>query len=516
MHYGTAFAGLILILPVYLSLRRRSTVRNIRGPTSPSWVFGHMLQLLLPPQYGDYEFIWQKLYGPVYRLKGCFGQDRLMISDPLALQYMVNSPHFDHGPILENGINLMFDENCVLAMKGETHKRFRAALNIGFTAAAVRNYQPVFERVAQGVAEQLEEASGSPLDICPVFSDATLSAIGQASFGYSTEDFGEEFVANNARIMALSYGQSAVQILGEAVGARVPKWAWRAAIHLPTATFKVIRTAKYLAHQIGHHVVRKKLDAARQGLRTGSDIDIFDILLQPDCSGKKRSALSKEEIVAQTGIILIGGQDTAANTMIFGLLELARNPEFQDQLRAEIHATRAASPILVYDSMPLLNAFIKETLRLYPAGALSERIAIQDTVIPLMDSLKTSTEELTKNIRVGKGQIVIMGVASYQRLESIWGEDAHRFRPSRWIDGTVSQRQAVGPYANLLAFFGGPGVCLGWRFAILEMQVFFCELVGRFSFALPEDNSIRTRFAGTLMPITSDGQKAAPLRITPL
>jgi hypothetical protein len=95
---------------------------------------GHMLQLLLPPQYGDYEFIWQKLYGPVYRLKGCFGvssrqlhrsvllidsqQDRLMISDPLALQYMVNSPHFDHGPILENGINLMFDENCVLAMKG--------------------------------------------------------------------------------------------------------------------------------------------------------------------------------------------------------------------------------------------------------------------------------------------------------------------------------------------------------------------------------------------------------------
>jgi hypothetical protein len=34
-----------------------------------------------------------------------------------------------------------------------------------------------------------------------------------------------------------------------------------------------------------------------------------------------------------------------------------------------------------------------------------------------MDSLKTSTEELTKNIRVGKGQIVIMGVASYQR----WG-----------------------------------------------------------------------------------------------
>jgi hypothetical protein len=34
---------------------------------------GHMLQLLLPATYGDYEFGWQELYGPVYRLKGCFG-----------------------------------------------------------------------------------------------------------------------------------------------------------------------------------------------------------------------------------------------------------------------------------------------------------------------------------------------------------------------------------------------------------------------------------------------------------
>jgi hypothetical protein len=61
-----------------------------------------------------------------------------------------------------------------------------------------------------------------------------------------------------------------------------------------------------------------------------------------------------------------------------------------------------------------------------------------------MDSLKTSTGELTKHIRVGKGQI---------RLKSFWGDDAHKFRPSRWIDGTISQGQAVGPYANLSVNF---------------------------------------------------------------
>jgi hypothetical protein len=28
---------------------------------------------MMPPMYGDYEFKWQKMYGLVYRLKGCFG-----------------------------------------------------------------------------------------------------------------------------------------------------------------------------------------------------------------------------------------------------------------------------------------------------------------------------------------------------------------------------------------------------------------------------------------------------------
>ena len=49
---------------------------------------------------------------------------------------------------------------------------------------------------------------------------------------------------------------------------------------------------------------------------------------------------------------------------------------------------------------------------------------------------------------------------------------------------------------------------------ILEMQVMICELVGKFSFALPEDDVIRTRLANTLLPTVRSGAKAAPLRIT--
>jgi hypothetical protein len=45
-------------------------------------------------------------------------QNRLMISDPLALQYILNSPQFGHGPNAENVMDLILDRNAVVAAKG--------------------------------------------------------------------------------------------------------------------------------------------------------------------------------------------------------------------------------------------------------------------------------------------------------------------------------------------------------------------------------------------------------------
>jgi cytochrome P450 len=60
---------------------------------------------------------------------------------------------------------------------------------------------------------------------------------------------------------------------------------------------------------------------------------------------------------------------------------------------------------------------LQETLRLYPSGALQERIAVQDTVIPLTDGIKNSTGEVMNHIPVQKGQVVLVAIASYQRYK---------------------------------------------------------------------------------------------------
>lgn len=91
-----------------------------------------------------------------------------MIADPVALQYIFNSPNFEKGPTRHMVLHLMNGDlslSCVkgkiiptnstwqnvlnqLCNIGDTHKRFRAAMNNKFNAPIVRRYQSVFERLA--------------------------------------------------------------------------------------------------------------------------------------------------------------------------------------------------------------------------------------------------------------------------------------------------------------------------------------------------------------------------------
>ncbi|KAJ7362526.1 cytochrome P450 [Mycena albidolilacea] len=504
--YAIAFAALTSVA-VHLLFRQRSSIRQIVGPPSPSWLFGHTLQLRLSPQYGDHEFQWLKQFGSVYRLKTCFGQDQLMVADPLALQYILNGSAFERSGMLNVMVDLIFGEKSVVASKGNEHRRLRAALNVGFTATAVRRYQPIFEKMAETILEQLDNSPAVSTDIFPHLTNATLGAISEALFGTSIKDLGDEFVETSFQTIELSASRFKIKALVDTLGDWLPIRFWRVATHLPTTTFRTIRRGSYLTNQIGRQIVRERLDAARQGLEMNDDL--FSLMWNSDVADK----ISGDDIIAQMRLIFLAGQDTTATTVAFGLLELARNPTFQEKLRAEIQDALGTSAV-TYDGMPLLNAFIKETVRLYPALPISDRIAVQDTTIPLADQIITSTGERMSHIPVLKGQHITLCIAAYQRVESRWGTDSHEFNPFRWLDGAEFRTEAVGPYANLLSFFGGPHTCLGWRFAVLQMQVIIFQLVANFSFAQVEGELVQPRFLSNLLPITSSGEKAVPLSIT--
>jgi cytochrome P450 len=110
---------------------------------------------------------------------------------------------------------------------------------------------------------------------------------------------------------------------------------------------------------------------------------------------------------------------------------------------------------------------LQETLRMYPAESISEMMALEDTSLPLTYGLTTTSDEKIAELPIRKGQVICVAIGSYNRyssipvhtesvhtlcrLESIWGPDAHEFKPSRWLDGTPYTADAphIGPYSNL-------------------------------------------------------------------
>ncbi len=93
--------------------------------------------------------------------------------------------------------------------------------------------------------------------------------------------------------------------------------------------------------------------------------------------------LSDDAIVAEIGSMLFAGTDTTGNTLTYAFFELARNPAWHARLRDELASLSATTahdneknnsdedhvvfPHDALQNLPVLNAIIWETLRLYPA-----------------------------------------------------------------------------------------------------------------------------------------------------
>ncbi|KAJ7193410.1 cytochrome P450 [Mycena pura] len=494
------FAAVLAGLGLLAHFRRQRPIGHLAGPSSPSWIFGNLLQLADAPQHGDYEFAWRKRFGDVYRIKGCFGEDRLLVADPAALQFILNNPIFAFSPAYRTLMSWVFGPRSIGALQGAPHKELKSKMNIGFTAAAVRQYQSTFEHIARraSLSDRLENIDTPSTDLVPLLSDTTLNAITEVVFGCSTEQLDADFVRSSTQILVPPPNQYAAQSLFSAIASRFPTRVLQPAIHLPTGIFKTLRAQRRLAGREGWRLVNEKVEAIKHGM------ELDDLYSRFGHNGDRSRHFPDSLPIHRMQAI----------TLCFGLIELAKNPQLQTDLRQEIHAARGMNHrTIAYESLALLNALIKETLRMYPPEPIADRVAGEDVDIPLSQPITSTTGDKVMHIPIRKGQILSVAIASYQRLESRWGEDAHKFRPSRWLDGTVHQGEAIGPYANLLSFLGGPRVCLGWRFAVTEMQVILCELVGKYSFSLPEDQRTRAKGGFMLLPVDSEGQTCARLRV---
>ncbi|KAF9259694.1 cytochrome P450 [Marasmius fiardii PR-910] len=520
--------GTVTVLRV---IRRDVHVRDIPGPINiASWLYGNLLELLLSQPYGKFERQWQETYGSTYRFKGCFSTDLLFTSDPVTLRYILNySKLFDHPPVTAFLALMLFGKGSLSALRngGEAHRRIKNAFSPAFTAASLQPYVPVIKNIACKATDKLMQQCmekrkqldmHTTIDVFQLIQHVTSDIIGEVGFGHKFRavetDGGDEVAKSHQGITHLSGNRSKSSILGDSVVPHIPHIILRLMLYLPTRAFSTLLHFRTISEAWATALLRNSL-------KDGDDTDTGLVgYVARTNKTLKRERLSFHEISRQTPVILVAGQETTANAIAWALYEVAKRPTWQDQIRKEINEAKDGDSNL--DKLEYLNAHIKETLRFHPSVPHSERMAFEDTVLPLSQPITTTSGRVITELPIRKGQIIYTGIASYNCNPHVWGSDAHSFDPLRWLDGRCDSESlpgSIGPYSSLATFSGAARSCLGWRLAILEMQVVLLELISKFQFGFEpgKENDVVPFVALTLLPLDiKSGKASLPLLIHPI
>jgi len=526
---GTGFQVVTLLITLVASLlltrayirRRNSVLQSLQGPPSSSFIFGSEVDAQYETEVGDWSFKCMHEYGAVWHQSGCLGSDRLVIADPKALQYILHTSgyHFPKPKDILKTIDLLFGRGIVWT-HGETHQRQRKIMNLAFSAPQLRAYVSLFQSSAYKLVQKWREeviasdASGQPLiNVTGWLSRTTLDIIGEAGFGFQFGSLDNVQTAlreqyQNLFIDSFLYPPP-YDILFKSIWRYIPEPILDLVRYLPTREYRRFLRFTRFMRKFSQGMLEKSTIQ-------GDGNDIMSVLLRANASEDPRTRLSNREVADQISTLLFAGHDTTANTLTWYLWELAKHPESQERIRAEIIATRAKNggkefSITDLDSMAFTQATLKESMRLHPIVYWLNREAGHDDVIPLAFPITTKSGKQITSIPVMKGTTIDIAVNVYNRVPEVWGSDAHEWDPDRFLNLDKSKQTSIGVYSNLMNFSGGIRGCIGWRFAILEMQVIAIALIENFEFSLPPQNE-KTRIyrkpSGLMFPMAEAGQGA--------
>ncbi len=224
-------------------------------------------------------------------------------------------------------------------------------------------------------------------------------------------------------------------------------------------------------------------DLIRRRRASGSHGDLLGILLnaRDEDDGTR---MSDQQLRDEALTLFLAGHDTTALTLSWAAYLLARHPEVALKLEAEadaVLARRAPTP----NDLPRLRYaenVVQEVMRLYPPAPVIGRQAIEPC-------------ELAGYRIPARGTVLISQWVVHR--DPRWYDEPEQFRPERWSGGLLRRlpRHAYFPFG------GGPRICVGNHFAMMEAILVLAAVARNWHFEVPAgEGSVRPRPAVTLRP----------------
>ena len=189
--------------------------------------------------------------------------------------------------------------------------------------------------------------------------------------------------------------------------------------------------------------------------------DLLDMLMQArDDDG---APMSDRQLRDEAITIMLAGHETTALALSWTLALLSANPAADAELRRELDEVLGDRPPTVAD-VPRLRyteMVVMEGMRLYPPAYALGREAIAECEIG--------------GYRIPAGATLFMSPWVMHRDPRFFDEPLE-FRPARWADGLATRL----PRFAYFPFGGGPRICIGNRFAMMEAVLLLACIARRF------------------------------------
>src|SRR6267378_1431407 len=240
------------------------------------------------------------------------------------------------------------------------------------------------------------------------------------------------------------------------------------------------------------HALTKKIDdvvyriIAERRASGKDEGDLLSMLLA--ARDEDGSQMSDRQLRDEVMTLFLAGHETTALTLAWSWYLLGRNPEVEKKFHEELDEVLGGRAPTMADLSRLkyTEQIAKECMRLYPPAYGLGREAINDCEIG--------------GYRVPAGTQVFMFQWATQR-DARFYDEPQAFRPERWTEDFIEQL----PKYAYFPFGGGPRVCIGASFAMMEIILCLAAIGQKFRLEIDGDHPVSIFPAMSLRP--KDGIK---------
>jgi cytochrome P450 len=185
------------------------------------------------------------------------------------------------------------------------------------------------------------------------------------------------------------------------------------------------------------------------------------------------AGMSDRQLRDEMMTLFLAGHETTAAALTWTWYLLSQHPKVEAMLLGELRQVLGGRAPTVADlpNLPYTEMVVREAMRLYPPAPGVAREPIEDVKIGGYD--------------VPKGSLISVNIYALHRDPRFF-EDPERFDPDRFSSGWDER---IPRYAYL-PFGGGPRVCIGNGFAMMEARLILATLAQRCQLSLELDQEV--------------------------